>query len=430
MNRLELFLAGCKAERWKWRVWRASLFTVTILPDDHEVEPYDIRYTPEATEYYDPESSTWLAVEGAVPMQPLYNDRELAQFPADSVHNHPAPIETTYGRMLFNWMVVSYAFGKKIPFQHKIKSTDLVKVFAPYAVDEDFQPEPGDNTTYYYPSEIERYVQALFEITSLCSLITPTGSVKTLSTHPDMAKVRAQLLEENKDRLNDPAVITEIQNKLIALDKEWLKDDNAMDYYLSGKSFSVKRKKMFVMGGIEASFQKPGEFALVQKSLNEGMDMDNIPALYNSIREGSFDRGHDTALGGEKVTFLQRIYQNTKIIPGDCGTTLTDYRLITQRNYAQFLGFNIIESGAPVELTHQNINSYIGKMVHLRRPILCQAPLTDFCSVCAGRALAKNPRAVAAEIAAVGSAIMGAFMSSMHGVELAVAHYDFNENLS
>jgi hypothetical protein len=237
-------------------------------------------------------------------------------------------------------------------------------------------------------------------------------------------------LEENKDRLNDPAVITEIQNKLIALDKEWLKDDNAMDYYLSGKSFSVKRKKMFVMGGIEASFQKPGEFALVQKSLNEGMDMDNIPALYNSIREGSFDRGHDTALGGEKVTFLQRIYQNTKIIPGDCGTTLTDYRLITQRNYAQFLGFNIIESGAPVELTHQNINSYIGKMVHLRRPILCQAPLTDFCSVCAGRALAKNPRAVAAEIAAVGSAIMGAFMSSMHGVELAVAHYDFNENLS
>ena len=184
------------------------------------------------------------------------------------------------------------------------------------------------------------------------------------------------------------------------------------------------------MGGIESSFQKPGEFALVQKSLNEGMDMDNIPALYNSIREGSFDRGHDTALGGEKVTFLQRIYQNTKIIAGDCGTQLVDYRYLDKRIATLFIGFNIMENGKPVELTHQNINDYVGKMVKLRRPILCQAPLTDFCSVCAGRALAKNPRAVAAEIAAVGSAIMGAFMSSMHGIELAVAHYDFNENLS
>lgn len=430
MNRLDLFIAGCKAERWKWRTWRSSLFTITQLPEDHVPEPYDITYTSDAVQYYDPETSKWLNVEDAVAMQSLYNDRELASFPANSVPNHPGAIETTYGRMLFNWMVVCYAFGDKIPFQHKIKSTDLVKVFAPRTVDEDYIPEEGDTAVYFRPSEIERYVSALFEITSLCSLITPTGSVKTLSTHPEMAKVRAQLLEENKDRLNDPAVITEIQNKLIALDKEWLKDDNAMDYYLSGKSFSVKRKKMFVMGGIESSFQKPGDFALVQKSLNEGMDMDNIPALFNSIREGSFDRGHDTALGGEKVTFLQRIYQNTKIIAGDCGTQLVDYRYLDKRIATLFIGFNIMENGKPVELTHQNINDYVGKMVKLRRPILCQAPLTDFCSVCAGRALAKNPRAVAAEIAAVGSAIMGAFMSSMHGIELAVAHYDFNENLS
>jgi hypothetical protein len=117
---------------------------VTQLPDDHVPEPYDITYTSDAVQYYDPETSKWSTVEDAVAMQPLYNDRELTSFPANSVPNHAGAIETTYGRMLFNWMVVSYAFGDKIPFQHKIKSTDLVKVFAPRTVDEDYIPEEGD----------------------------------------------------------------------------------------------------------------------------------------------------------------------------------------------------------------------------------------------------------------------------------------------
>jgi hypothetical protein len=428
MQRLELFVLGCNAGRWRYRLWRNSLFTVTILPEDHDTEPYDINYTPEGVVYFDPTTSSWQPVEDAVADTPLYNNRELTRFPAGSVPNHSEPIDTTYGRMLFNHMVICYAFGAKVPFQHKIKPYDVINLIVRDVVDEDTVVPEGQ--VVYRPSELQRYIQALFELASLCSYITPTGSEKTLTTHPDMIATRKRLFEENKDRLHDPAVITEIQNKLIALDKEWLKDDNAMDYYIDSKSFTVKRKKMFVMTGIEDAFEEGNKFALVEKSLAEGWDMSQLPASFNSIRQGSFDRGHDTALGGEKVTFLQRIYQNTKIIPGDCGTKLVDRRLLTKFNYRTYMGMNIMVNGAPVELTTDNIQQYIGKVVALRRPILCQAPMTDFCTVCTTRALAKNPRAIAAEISAVGSGIMLAFMSSMHGNELAVSHYDFNNALS
>ena len=428
MKRLELFVLACKAERWKWRLWRNSIFTVTQLPEDHDPEPYDINYLADRVVYFEPSTNTWETIEDASPERPVVSNRELAKFPANSVPNHPEPIETTYGRMLFNHMVVCYAFGDKIPFQHKAKPYDVVNMIVRDMVDEDTEVPEGK--VVYRPSELQRYIQALFELSSLCTYLTPTGSAKTLTTHPDMIATRERLFAENKDRLHDPAVITEIQNKLIELDKEWLKGDNAMDYYIDKKSFTVKRKKLFVMHGIENAFEEGNNFTLIGKSLAEGWDMDNIPANINAIRQGSFDRGHDTALGGEKVTFLQRIYQNTKIIPGDCGTKLVDRRLLTKFNYKVYLGMNIMVNDQPVELTSENIQQYIGKVVALRRPILCQAAMTDFCSVCTTRALAKNSRAIAAEIAAVGSGIMLAFMSSMHGNELAVSHYDFNHALS
>lgn len=440
MKKLDLFIAGCKAGRWKWRSWRISLFSVAELPlvgsemavdvefTPHEPEPFDINYTEEGTFWYNGESGQWEPVEDAVAGEALYDNRGLADFPADSIPNHPEPITTTYGRMLFNWLVMVYAFGNKLPFQEKATSKGIVKLFCERVLDDDEEP-PKDGKTYFTATEVQRFVKAMYELPSLCQYITPTGTEKTLTTHPDMVKRRTELLEKYKDNLT-PANIAAIQNELIALDKEWLKDDEAMDYYLSGKAFSVKRKKMFVMHGIEASFQEDGKFTLIPTSLNEGGDLKNMVAKNNSIREGSYDRGADTAKGGEKVTFLQRVYQNTKIIPGDCGTKLTYKFIITEHNAHAYLGLNMVDAGKLVVLTPDLAKANYGKMIAIRRPLLCQASHTDYCECCTGPSLAKSPRGVASEIAAVGSDIMYAFMQSMHGTELAVAHFDFNTHLN
>lgn len=439
MKKLELFILGCKAERWKWRSWRISLFSVAELPlagnvvdlevefSPHEPEPYDINYLEDGAYWYNGETKEWEKVEDSVPGEPLYDNRGLAKFPADSIPNHPEPIETTYGRMLFNWLVMVYAFGTKLPFQEKTTSKAIVKLFCERVLDDD--ETPPDDKTYFTASEVQRFVKAMYELPSLCQYITPTGTEKTLTTHPDMIKRRTELLEQYKDNLT-PANIAAIQNELIALDKEWLKDDEAMDYYLSGKAFSVKRKKMFVMHGIEASFQEDGQFTLIPTSLNEGGDLTNMVAKNNSIREGSYDRGADTAKGGEKVTFLQRVYQNTKIIPGDCGTKLTYKFMITAQNAHAYYGLNMVVGTKLVVLTPEIAKENFGKVIAIRRPLLCRASHTDYCECCTGPSLAKSPRGVASEIAAVGSDIMYAFMQSMHGTELSVAHFDFNIHLN
>lgn len=436
MNKHDFFVEACKAHRWKWRAWRISIFAVTrrqppiegALPSiDDELETYDLDYRRDGTYWYSKELDTWSPLEDAVPLKPLFAAATLADFKEGDIPLSGAPAQTTYGRMLFNWLVIYYAFGTKIPFQHRIKPTDLVKVFAPHTVHE--RAEVDDESKIFRPSEIGRYVQALFELPSLTPYLTPTGSEKILRTHPDMAKLRAKLIKEAGDRINDPVVITEIQNKLIALDKEWLATDEARLYYLSGKDYSIKRKKMFVMHGIEGAFSEKGEFTFIPKSLDEGWDMNNLPAINNAIREGSYDRGVDTALGGEKVTFLQRIYQNAKVIPGDCGTKIVDRRVLRRSNYKIYIGFNMVTPNGLVRLTNDNAESYIGKIVSLRRPILCKSPYMDFCEQCATVELARSPRAVASEISAIGSEIMGAFMSSMHGVELAVSEYSIEEHI-
>ncbi len=434
MNKKKLFIEGCKRGRWKWRSWRISLFAPTNLPEDQELETYDLEYRKDGI-YWFTDDGEWEKLENHDPNEPLFQANEAVTFEESVIPSQNGKLETTYGRMLFNWMVIHYAFGEKLPYQQKVMPSDVVKQFIRHVVDEPELDSPvktsidGKNSLEFYPSEIERFIKALFELTSLCPYITPTGSVKTLTTHPEMVKTRNQLLSKYKDQLDDPAVITMIQNELVELDKEWLKGDNAEGYYISNKSFTVKRKKMFVMHGIEASFRDGGEFDLIPTSLSEGGDMSKLVAKYNATREGSYDRGHDTALGGEKVTFLQRIFQNIKVVEGDCGTKVTHPLHLTEINHKAYIGMNIMVNGKVVELDADVVSNYFNKTVALRRPILCKMPLTDYCSVCATHALAMNPRAVAAEIAAVGSAIMSAFMASMHGVELAVSHYDYKQHL-
>lgn len=422
MNPHELFVAGCKADRWKWRAWRISIFTVSMLPEDHELEIYDVDYRKDGTYWYTSEGS-WEQLKNVEPMEPILDNRALAKFEAGDISNHAGALETTYGRVLFNYMVIHYSFGDKLPFQHKVTGDDVVKQFINDVEDE---PEEGTptNPKKFYPSEIARFVKAMFELTSLCPYITPTGSTKSLTTDPRMVELRDELIEKYKDQLDDETVIAKIQDELVAVDKAWLEDDDAADFYLSGKDYSVKRKKMFIMSGVEKAFREDGGFTFVPKSLDEGWDMNHLPELFNSTREGSLDRGLNTAKGGEKVTLLQRMFQSDQVLSNDCGTKLTHQFTLTKDNWRPYQGMNVVEGSKLVRLNDETAKERFGTVVSLRRPILCQQPDdNDYCSACANEALARDPSAAAAEISELGSSIMLAYMSSMHGIELAVAEY-------
>lgn len=426
MDKKQLFVEACKAGRWKWRVWRISIFSVTKLPEDHKPVDYDIDYTDNGIYYY--LEGDWHPLNGVDKDAPLYRANEITTFDEGVIPNHGGgPLETTYGKMLYNWMILVYPFGDKIPFTDNLLPKKIVKVFGKKTVDE---PEDGNyESGKFYPSEVSKFVEACFELTPLAPYIAPTGSVKSLTTHPDMVKVRNALLKKYEDTLDDPATVTMIQNELVELDKEWIKGDDAEDFYISNKAYTVKRKKLFAMHGIEASFREDGGYDLVTKSLSEGEPMDNLVAKFNSIREGSYDRGKDTALGGEKVTFLQRVFQNTKVVDGDCGTKMTYAVLLNDANYQKYKSMNIQVGEKPVQLNDDTFEKYKDKVVQLRRPLLCKQSHIDYCSACAGFEYGLVPTKAASDIASIGSQIMLAFMSSMHGNELAVHHYDHTKHL-
>lgn len=436
MNKAEFFIAACKEKRWRWRDWRISVFAITMRPENAELNKYDLSYREDGIYYYTGDNE-WIKITDADPTKALCSTNETLACPVDSIVNHPGEFKTTYGRFLFNWMVVTYAFGDRVKYLDNVQPEDVINEVAKRKKD-DILDEHGDIVENaesgldapIYAYEIAKFVKATFELTSLCQYITPTGSTKTLTTHPDMQKVRAELLEKHKHELNDPAVITEIQNKLVELDKEWLKGDSAEKFYISKSAYTVKRKKMFAFHGIEGSFRENGEFDVIPEALIEGKGLDNLVARNNSTREGSYDRGSGTALGGEKVTFLQRLFQNNQILKGDCGTKLTCPIKLDAETSKMYIGLNMVKNGKNIRLTEEVMKTNLGKVVNIRRPILCKLPAPNFCTECTLEDYADAPRAISSEITAIASAIMYAFMSSMHGVELAVEHFDYKKHLT
>lgn len=77
---------------------------------------------------------------------------------------------------------------------------------------------------------------------------------------------------------------------------------------------------------------------------------------------------------------IQRIYD------GDCGsTTLIDFE-VTENNYINLEGKNIVVNGQLVNLTKDTVKNYIGQTVHMRSPLTCRYR-NGVCEVCGGRIL-------------------------------------------
>ena len=422
MDRLSFFIAGCKAERWRWRTWRIAIFCVTREPPKkHLLENYDIDYRADGTYYY--HDGEWVRFTDAVPMKPLFRAREGFDFPADSIPIRTEAFRTTVGRMLFNWMVNYYSLGNKAQWIDKTTAKKYSKTIAGRTVDDDAVVE--DDKVVYRAHEVAKVVKSLHAIPSICPYISPTAGQKSLKTHPDAYKVRDKMLAETPNPT--PARIVEIQDKMIEMDKEWLGEE--MAFYIEDKSVSVKRKKLYMMQGLNSAFSDTEEPTFIPTSLSEGYRPDDTVAVNNEIREGSFDRGHETAIGGEKVTFFQRVSQNNEVYEGDCGTTITEPYII-DNDYDVYVGLNMTSGGKLSEFTSEYAQANMGKLVQLRRPIYCKSAVAHkYCSACTSAVLAKSPRLISAQIVALASTIMYAYMSSMHGNKMYTEDYIFENEL-
>ena len=366
VTKLDFFIRALKAEAFRRRAWVFSVFAVVNKnKDDNEIYPYRVIKADDKYAFIDPDNHMVLTIiQDSDSSKPLINHKEqirIASSHAVNLPNSEQMFDTTYGNLFFNYVVLIFPFGNKIPFQFgRVKASQIEDIIASRLASNPKENEAIDSNVIYV-SEYLKFGEAMMYLSGFTQLWVPAGSEKTMTCHPDTAKVKAALLEKYKGQLHDPAIIAKIEGELVKFDKEeWLKGDpGAEGFLIKNKSTDVVRKKMFLMYGAEPGFEESVDVNPITNSLQEGWDINKFHDMLNVSRVGSFNRGAQTQLGGEAVKWLLRASSNMGITDDDCGTKLGIPFTVTENNANMIMQRYIVTDGEPLLLTDENIKNFI-----------------------------------------------------------------------
>lgn len=437
MNKADFFKLAMREGKYKDSQWVIESFAITPTVEEKEAlkEPkylYPVHLT--TGYFFIDENNQLIKIDDAVDLdQPLLNYKDRLD-----IHKGEAwlnlkedTLNTSYGNALMNMILLVHCFGEKVDYintKFGIKTIEKLVVNRLYDTPGEGEKRELDKI---YVDEWITFGKACTYILEFNFLAVPGETEKSFTTHPDMGKLKAELIEKYKDQLNDPAVIAEITKQLTDLDKEWLKDDESyglLNY--SGKTFDIVRKNLFAMIGNNPGLKGEKDAMPIISSIRDGMEIDRFPDYMDDLRAGSFGRGKETQLGGEQTKWLLRSTSNINILDKDCGTKIGIMTNLNENNIGRYLGFHYIsDAGKAVQITKDNSNSLLGKTLQIRSTMFCKAEHTDYCKICAGPRLAQTPTATSSAIANIGSTIMLISMKAMHGKAVKTTKYNFLEEL-
>lgn len=434
MLKNDYFILALKAGCYRERGWVVSVFSVTS--DETELwkqnpYPYRIVNTMMGCFYVDPSRNGTLSkIDDAEVGQPLFGPKDRIDLNAGDLPNLARPVNTTIGNAFFNACALVYPFGAKVPYMEgKINvgrvENAIVKIL-------EGTPPPGTERRpdRVYVDEYLKLAEAMDYLAGFTQLFTWAATERTMTVPPGLNEYKRKLIEENKDRLHDPAVISRIGAALVAKRKEYLKGDpGGENFLISGKSHDVVGLKLFGMLGAEAGLgDNSTEMTLIQNSLAEGWDVNEFPAMNDSLRGGSFSRGAETELGGVAVKWLLRASSNLAVTGEDCGSQVGEVIDVSNETKSKLIGFSVITKEGPKRvLTEEEAGAYLGKRVMVRTPMFCHFSKTDYCKTCVGERLAANPNGLSIAVSDYGSTFMYIKMGAAHGKALKLAKMDFKK---
>lgn len=420
MKKLEYMLKALNAGAYRYKAWVIHCFSQTRM-DESQQFPY--RLFPGTQNYYfkDPDTGEDVVLEDSDIKKSPFWFREVIKLKKGDIPNLDRAVESNYGRLLTNMVALVYPLNDKIAYvegEFDIKKIEN-EIAQRLTTDPEYQTENSFNPPDpIYVSEYLKFIDAVLSMEGYSQLCVPSATPKTMTRDPRIPELRKKLLEENKGRLNDPAVIAQIDKELIEMDKAWMKGDLGEGFYRKNKSYDTARKKDHLMYGYEEGFGL--EPATITSSLSEGWDIKNLPAMVNSLREGSYGRGKMTELGGFATKTMNRMMQNTIVVNQDCGATLGWDVEVTPK----LIGFYYLNtSGKTVLIDRNNVDSLKGKTVKLRSPQFCKTAGVKFCRYCVGEPNGENNKALSAHAAAMTSQLMDIMMQSAHAKALKTAEY-------
>ncbi len=442
MTKNEFFLAAMNAGMFLKRRWINNVFYMTrgeVSDNDH----WFIRRDSEGIYFNNPETNQFEKIDGITdPNQALLSFQDRITINPGDVGNYVnndagdlPPLDVPAGNVFYNHLCLFLCFGSLIPFQTGFIDIGKIEgIIAEKLIDD---PDDNDDPDAMAPDgkiyvrQLQKFVDHSMSLLALAPYEVTSVSRKSLQGHPDGLKVKQEEIERNKERLNDPSVIAKIGDVTEKLDKEWLKDDPTSKFYRvkESKYYSDIRRRQFYMFGGESPFGDGTTVEFISKSLEQGIDTDKLPTLWNSLRYGSFNRGKQTQLGGESTKTIYKMLGTYKIAEEDCGTKVHLPIKVLPEIANTFIGHYHVVNGENIIITRDNIESLIGTTVNLRTLITCKTPGFAVCAICAGSAMSIRPDGLAAGSGGVGGRFLTAFLKAMHKATLKTTKWNFKERL-
>lgn len=222
------------------------------------------------------------------------------------------------------------------------------------------------------------------------SILAPNHSDNMLTITKKINKRKAELIKENQEAFDkgDVIVVDKVSNELLKYAEELMKDDPAMDMFLSGAGGSFKNnfKNMFIMRGSVQDPDPRKSYNIITSNYIDGVSKEEYSKLANTLAAGPYSRSKKTELGGywEKL-FLVAFQHIILLSPGsDCGTKRHITMKVTTKNIGMIMYCYVINNdGSLTEITSENKDKFIGKTVKLRFSSMCESK-NGICNKCAG----------------------------------------------
>lgn len=424
MNRHDYFVGSMKAKAHYNREWMLRVMTTVVGEIAGPPKPWSLRHTEKAVEVYVPNGNNgfgWEVLEDTKPFQiPFIYHDDCGPLRAGDVENLKVdlPENNTWGDLIFNSRVLVYALGDRYPYQQgQIEIKKIAKIVCDKMISD--VPEAEEDPAQIYVKHYKRLGRAIGDLCGY-EIYIPSMTELSLQPPPDNKELRDKLFKEHAGQLDDPVIQAKIQDIMIQNYMNMIKGNPAEGFLLKAKSFKTAIKRMFLIHGPEGGFEEGGRATLIPNSLLEGLDVNYYPEMVNSLRAGSFFRGALTALAGEDVDLMNRVFQNAKIVPEFCGTDEHFIQMVTERR----IGRNFVIDGKTVQITDENLPEHKGRIYPMYAPNYCKTPNGDMCAICAGAKLAKYPDSLGSMIGDIPSVMMARMMASAHAKALQTTDLD------
>lgn len=344
---------------------------------------------------------------------PLFSYKDVIKVDNTWLPSITSKIETKIGILMVNAIVLYPSVKTKIPYINEhITVSKIENILSNRVVNNDKATDKDISV-----DEMIQCIDRLTFLTNLSTIINIASTPKSITPPSNINSEKKKLLEEYKDKLNDPVKVVELENKLIEIDNEYLADDPVVKNVFSRKTKNA-RKKLFLMYGTGLDFettntaQKP-----IINSLLEGLDTseESFPKYINDTRYASFSRGKSTQLGGYSYKILQRSLTSIEISDVECDTTKGLVRLITNTNYNNLVNRYIKLNNKWVLIkTLDEAEKFIDKMVEIRSAMYCKSPGNTICYKCLSEVYKNNKTAVTNIASEISSILLNQFMKLMH----------------